>query len=203
MLVTWVLCDLFLDFSTLVWRHRVNTPTDNHCTAFNTAELTLQTLLCQERFHTNEVSRSLPTSKCMDNLKGVFQSGFKWQMGQHVSCHRHFLQGSGTCLSLLISVLVWQNNRKVFILFLCCFMLCYVGLLFGVFRWGIFSMFSKPTLSRIRQKPTGADTSIPNMVGSCLTPLPVLAEQGFFWELSLISATKREGLTHVSEVCPH
>lgn len=60
------------------------------------------------------------------------------QLGQHVCCHRHFLLGSGIHLSLLVTVLGWQNNRKVFILFLCSLMLCFVGLLFGVFKVRIF-----------------------------------------------------------------
>lgn len=106
------MCNLFLDFSTLVCRHRVNTPTANHCTAFNTAALTLRPLLNQGRPHNGELFRPVHTSRCVDNLKGVFQSGFKRQLGQHVSCHRHLLLGSGTCLSLLVTFLAWQKPTR-------------------------------------------------------------------------------------------
>lgn len=106
------MCNLFLDFSTLVCRHRVNTPTANHCTAFNTAALTLRPLLNQGRPHNGELFRPVHTSRCVDNLKGVFQSGFKRQLGQRVSCHRHLLLGSGTCLSLLVTFLAWQKPTR-------------------------------------------------------------------------------------------
>lgn len=40
-------------------------------------------------------------------------------------------------LPFLVTVLAWQNNRKMLILFLCCFMMCFVCFL-GCFVLGVF-----------------------------------------------------------------
>lgn len=109
----------------------------------------------------------------------------------------YLLLCSGTCLSLQVAGFAYQNNRRLFLLFLYGDLVCFVSF---SFKGGISLLFSKQIQlhqgSGESQEEEPSQTLILNRSGSTLPPLLLFVKKGFSLVRIVILIHNQEGSSH-------